>query len=94
MKMCGEIAVNGSDTRQALLKQMAEAETKAWRALGQYKFMMAGYWMASWVHLNQAGKFKQPNPFRPAVVLAREICEESERASVKMLKSMCGGKHE
>lgn len=83
------------DVNLELRHDMAEAERKAWRALGQYKFMMFGYWAAVWVHLNRTGNFKKPNPFGPAVVLAREICEESERDSVRALKSlMKGGSHE
>lgn len=53
--------------------EMAVAERKAWDALGRYKFQMFGYWAAIWVHLNHIGGFKKPNPFKRAVLLAREV---------------------
>ena len=34
---------------------------------------MFGYWAAIWVHLNRLGRFNKPNPFRPAVILARQV---------------------
>jgi hypothetical protein len=54
--------------------ELAHAESEAWAALGRYKFQMFGYWAAIWVHLNRIGGFKQPNPFRRVVKLAREVC--------------------
>lgn len=48
-----------------------EAERKAWDSLGRYKFSMFGYWAAIWVHLNQIGGFKRPNPWRGIVKVAR-----------------------
>jgi len=54
-----------------LKAELTEAETKAWNALARYKFQMFGYWAAIWVHLNRIGGFKLPNPFKEAVVLAR-----------------------
>jgi hypothetical protein len=55
-----------------LAAELAEAEAKAWDALGRYKFQMFGYWAAIWVHLNRIGDFKLPNPWRGLVKLARE----------------------
>lgn len=58
-----------------------EAETKAWKALAGYKFEMFGYWASAWVKYNQLmiGDEKLPNPFRPAVHLAREIEKQKAR---------------
>jgi hypothetical protein len=52
-----------------------EAEDKAWQALAKYKFMMFGYWVAVWVHLNRIGEFNRPNPFKPLVDLANNMVE-------------------
>ncbi len=54
-----------------LEKELAEAERKAWNALGRYKFQMFGYWAAIWVHLNRLGKFKRANPWKKIVREAR-----------------------
>lgn len=60
-----------------------EAEDKAWRALAKYKFMMFGYWVAIWVHLNRIGEFNKPNPFKPLVDLAENmVSEQYKEASV------------
>ena len=55
-----------------LEEAMAEAEYKALDSLARYKFQMFGYWASIWVHLNRIGGFNRPNPFRWAVVEARE----------------------
>jgi hypothetical protein len=55
-----------------LAAELAEAEAKGWDSLARYKFMMFGYWAGVWVHLNRVGGFKQPNPWRGLVGLARE----------------------
>ena len=49
------------------------AEQKAWRALGDSKFMVFGYWATTWAHLNQIGNFGRRNPFAPVAVLAQEM---------------------
>lgn len=55
-----------------ILREMDEAESKAWDALARYKFWMFGYWAAIWVHLNRVSGAKRPSPFAEAVSLARE----------------------
>ncbi len=55
-----------------LVKEIAEAEEKAWDALSRYKFQMFGYWAAIWVHLNRISGLQRPNPFRTLVQTARE----------------------
>lgn len=55
-----------------LKTEMDLAEAKAWDALKRYKFWMFGYWAAIWVHLNRIGNFKQPNPWRELVLLAKK----------------------
>jgi hypothetical protein len=55
-----------------LREEMSHAESKAWDSLSRYKFMQFGYWAAIWVHLNRIGGFKQPNPFKRLVLVARE----------------------
>jgi hypothetical protein len=56
-------------------RHMADAERKAWDALSRYKFQMFGYWAAIWVHLNQISGARKPNPFKRAVMLARDVVE-------------------
>ncbi len=53
-------------------KELDEAESKAWDALGRYKFQMFGYWAAIWVHLNRIGGFDRPNPWKKLVLMARD----------------------
>ena len=50
----------------------AEAYKKAIDSLARYKFMMFGYWAATWVHLNQIDDNKEHNPFRELVEKARD----------------------
>ena len=54
-----------------LRSELKEAEHKAWVALGGYKFQMFGYWCAIWVHINKIGGFKEPNPWKDLVKLAK-----------------------
>lgn len=53
-------------------EQMVDAEAKAWEALSGYKFWMFGYHAGRWVQLNRLLGGKSPNPFKDAVLLARE----------------------
>ena len=55
-----------------LIEELDEAERKAWDSLSRYKFMMFGYWAAIWIHLNQIGEFKRPNPWKKLVLQAKE----------------------
>ena len=57
---------------ERLIREMDEAERKAWDSLSRYKFQMFGYWAAIWVHLNRIAETKRPNPFRMLVHNARE----------------------
>lgn len=61
------------EVKDKLLKELDEAEHKAWDALSRYKFQMFGYWAAIWVHLNRIGGFNKPNPWRNIVKMAREV---------------------
>ena len=56
-----------------LEEKLNEAERKAHDSLSRYKFVMFGYWAAVWVHLNEIGGFRKPNPFREYVTLARQL---------------------
>ena len=47
--------VKAVNCRERLLKELDEAEAKAWDSLGRYKFQMFGYWAAIWVYLNRIG---------------------------------------
>jgi hypothetical protein len=91
MKMCEKTTANCIETNLELLREMAEAERKAWRALGQYKFMMFGYWAAIWVHLNQLGQFNKPNPFLPAVQLGSEMDDQIKHETIGMLNAVLKG---
>jgi hypothetical protein len=57
---------------EELIKDLEEAEKKAWESLAKYKFMMFGYWAAIWVHLNRIGKLNKPNPWKGLVKLSKE----------------------
>jgi hypothetical protein len=59
-------------TDDRLLAELGEAQAKAWDALSRYKFWMFGYWAAIWVHLNRVGHFRQPNPWKVLVQMAKE----------------------
>ncbi len=68
-------------TDEVLQQKLQEAEAKAWDALARYKFWMFGYFAARWVFLSQvlkeAGKVKQPNPFKALVKYARHQVKPS-----------------
>ena len=54
-----------------LVKELDEAERKAWASLARYKFMMFGYWAGVWVHLNRISGLRRPNPWRDLVKQAK-----------------------
>jgi hypothetical protein len=58
---------------QSLIKEMADAETKAIDSLSRYKFAMFGYWAGIWVQLNRISGMKRPNPFNKLVNLAKNM---------------------
>lgn len=60
-----------------LEQELDNAERKAWDSLARYKFTMFGYWCGVWVHLNRISDCKRPNPFKPAVQLARTVRAET-----------------
>ena len=62
-----------AETMECLLRAMAEAERKAWKALEGYKFVMFGYWAGVWVDLNRVGQFRKPNPFKELVKAAKHF---------------------
>ncbi|MCY4522246.1 MAG: hypothetical protein OXC13_15900 [Caldilineaceae bacterium] len=53
----------------------------AWDNLARYKFANFGYWSSAWVRLNRLGGCNRPNPFRPAVQLARRLVDEQRAAA-------------
>ena len=68
--------------REALSRELAEAEAKAFDSLARYKFAMFGYWAGIWVHLNRITRSNLPNPFKDLVKLAREIRDGDAPCSV------------
>lgn len=60
------------EVRTRLRQEMAQAERKAWDALGRYKFWMFGYWAAQWVLLNRVAGANEANPWTVLVKAARE----------------------
>ena len=80
--LAGELGQVGYDHAaeclDRVMKARAEAEVKAWDALGRYKFEMFGYWASSWVKFNQAlpKLLRAGNPFKRAVDLARSVRDE------------------
>ena len=59
--------------RASLATELDRAERDAWKNLARYKFWNFGYYAARWVYLNWLTGAKRPNPFRPLVLLAREV---------------------
>ncbi|OBQ72361.1 hypothetical protein [Mesorhizobium loti] len=59
-------------SKDRLLADLEEAESKAWDALARYKFQVFGYWAAIWVHQNRMGEFKREKPWRCLVREARK----------------------
>lgn len=57
---------------EQMLRELDEAEAKAWDALRRYKFLMFGYWAAWWVKLNRLAGAKRPNPWKGLVTFARQ----------------------
>ena len=57
---------------ELLREEKKQAVSKAWDALGRYKFQMFGYWAAIWVHLNRISGDGDPNPFTAAVKMGKE----------------------
>lgn len=62
--------------RQQLIRELDEAERKAWDSLARYKFQMFGYWASIWVHLNRVSMECRPNPWKELVKSAREELNE------------------
>lgn len=52
---------------------IADAQRKALDSLARYKFMMFGYHAAQWVMLTRVSGLARPNPFKPLVLLARQM---------------------
>lgn len=73
-----------SKGRAVLEHKLREAEEKAWASLGRYKFWMAGYWVAVWIHLANVARTAEPagprrrNPFRALVRMARHRAQMAE----------------
>ena len=65
----------------AVIDALDEAETKAWEALSRYKFLMFGYWVAVWVHLNRISGEKRPNPWKNLVDIAKKIVKNRDLTS-------------
>jgi hypothetical protein len=57
--------------RMRILAAMAQAERRAWGALGRYKFLMFGYHAAQWVTLAHLVSPQPPNPFTALVIASR-----------------------
>jgi len=64
--------------KEELLKELDEAERKAWDSLARYKFAMFGYWAGIWVHLNRISRAQRSNPWKQLVRVARKIKEENQ----------------
>ena len=54
-----------------LAQEVDNAEAQAWTSLRRYKFVMFGYWVGVWVHLNRLLPTRRPNPFRELVAIAK-----------------------
>ena len=58
--------------KETIRPEREEARRKAFDALSRYKFLMFGYWAATWVKLNKLDPRPLPNPFSDFVKLARK----------------------
>ena len=65
--------MNAKTTPEA---ERAKAESRAWDALGRYKFWMFGYWAACWVQMNRVCARKADNPWHEVVAIARRRSRE------------------
>jgi hypothetical protein len=61
-----------TDLNAELIRELDEAEAKAWDSLSRYKFQMFGYWAAIWVHLNRLSGLSRPNPWKSLVKAAKQ----------------------
>lgn len=68
----GGTVKKNTDVEECVLEAMKDAEKKAWEALSRYKFLMFGYHAARWVNYYKLLGGRRANPFRDAVLLARE----------------------
>ena len=64
---------NPRSLNDRLLRELDEAEKRAFVSLAGYKFQMFGYWAAIWVHLNRIGGFGKPSPFKALVDEAKGV---------------------
>ncbi|KKN39256.1 hypothetical protein LCGC14_0745390 [marine sediment metagenome] len=64
--------------RDIILREMRDAERKAWEGLAGYKFWMFGYHAARWINYSRLLDERFPNPFRDTVGVARRKIEELE----------------
>lgn len=60
-----------------LVRELDEAERKAWDSLARYKFQMFGYWAAIWVHINRLSGLRRPNPWKCLIETARQEMPDS-----------------
>ena len=56
--------------KKNLLRELEEAERKAWDSLSRHEFQMFGYWASIWEQLNRIGGFKKSNPWEELVEIA------------------------
>lgn len=59
-----------------ILREMKDAEIKAYEALSGYKFWMFGYHAARWVTYNKLLEKRQPSPFKSLVKIAQDLLEK------------------
>lgn len=74
-----ETALLPGEAERRAREGMADAEEKAWEALSGYKFWMFGYHAGRWVNYSRLLGGKRPNPFRDAVMLAREKIDGTQQ---------------
>lgn len=66
--------MNGKELKDMIKLEREEALRKAMDSLSRYKFLMFGYWAASWVKLNSLlGDEKKQSPFAALVRTAKEV---------------------
>ena len=59
-----------------LIYELEEAERKAWDSLSRYKFVMFGYWVGVWIHLNRIAETRHANPWQGLVRHAKAVKAE------------------
>lgn len=68
-----------STERERILREMEQAERKAWEALGKFRFAEFGHYASLWASLHRASGARLTNPFSGVAILARQRLNTERR---------------